>query len=58
VSSPNEDYDIAVLMIHSKIQDKSFLHLKITMYTHTGNKQGTALFFLVLKINKEFNIGG
>jgi len=49
VSSPNEDYDIAVLMLHSKIQDRSSLHLKITMYTHTGNKQSTALFFFFEK---------
>jgi len=49
VSSPNEDYDIAVLMLHSKIQDKSSLHLKIAMYTHTGNRQSTALFSFGLK---------
>ena len=59
MSSPNEDYDIAVPMFHSKIQDKSSLHLKITMFTHTGNRQSTAFFWGggVLKINKEFDIG-
>jgi len=45
VSSPNEGYDIAVSMFHSKIQDKSSLHLKITMFTHTGNRQSTGFFF-------------